>query len=123
MALLRSKLYPKRSKFILNTLKEKGLYEESIILFSSDNGSYRLASNGGLKAVKSYTYEGGIRVPGILRWPGLNQPGSTTDEALGFVDVVPTLYEGLGLAKEEAEKAKKKAEEDAKKEIKKLFGK
>lgn len=82
---------------VINALKEKGLYENAIILFTSDNGSYRLASNGGLKAVKSYVYEGGIRVPGILRWPGITEGKRTLEEPLGFVDVFPTLAEGLNL--------------------------
>ena len=65
-----------------------------MIFFASDNGSYRHASNGNLRAVKSYVYEGGIRVPGIMYWKDRLQK-STISEAVGFVDVFPTICDLL----------------------------
>ncbi len=76
---------------LITQLKQNGQFENTLIIFSSDNGSYRQASNGVLKAKKSYVYEGGIRVPGIVHWPYQLQGGKTIDEAAGFVDILPTL--------------------------------
>ena len=80
---------------IKDYLTEKGLLENTLIVFSSDNGSYRQASNGGLRAVKSYVYEGGIRVPGIVHWPKLKKSGTVINEAAGFVDIMPTICDIL----------------------------
>ncbi|MFT4568283.1 MAG: arylsulfatase A [Saprospiraceae bacterium] len=82
---------------IINSLKERGLFENTMIIFASDNGSYRLDANGGLKAVKSFVYEGGIRVPGIIHWPALKRKGIEINEAAGFVDVLPTICEVLNV--------------------------
>ena len=78
---------------LLTKLKAEDMFNNTLIIFSSDNGSYRQASNGALKAKKSYVYEGGIRVPGIVSWPNKLQGGKTIEEAAGFVDVFPTLAE------------------------------
>jgi arylsulfatase A len=76
---------------IIKYIEDKNLADNTIIVFSSDNGSYRGASNGELRAVKSYLYDGGIRVPGIFRWDE-NIPASTTITApAGFVDIFPTI--------------------------------
>lgn len=81
---------------IINYLIEKELFDNTIIIFSSDNGSYRQASNAELRAVKSYIYEGGIRVPGIFHWPALNNsPKTLVNEVAGQVDIFPTLCEIL----------------------------
>lgn len=75
---------------IFTYLKKTNQLENTFILFSSDNGSYRDASNGELKGVKSYLYEGGIRVPGIVFYPQLPNKGISIDEPVGLVDVFPT---------------------------------
>ena len=83
---------------ILDYLVEKDLFDNTIILFASDNGSYRKASNGELRAVKSYVYEGGIRVPGIFHWQKLQEKhGMVVDQPAGFVDVLPTICDILGI--------------------------
>ncbi|WKN30349.1 sulfatase-like hydrolase/transferase [Porifericola rhodea] len=82
---------------VVDYLRAQGLLDNTLLIFSSDNGSYRQASNGQLRAVKSYLYEGGIRVPGIIRWPELIQGGQEVHEAAGFVDVLPTLADLLNL--------------------------
>lgn len=76
---------------IVDYLTDAQLLDNTIIIFSSDNGSYRQASNGNLRAVKSYVYEGGIRVPGIIYWSALESKGVEINEPAGFVDVMPTL--------------------------------
>ena len=88
---------------IVSTLDELGLGEDTLVLFTSDNGPetlnrYRGArrsygSPGDLRAMKLWMYEGGIRVPGILRWKGRVQPGQKTDEPFCGLDVLPTLCE------------------------------
>ena len=80
---------------IIDYLVENGLIENTLIFFSSDNGSYRQASNGDLRALKSYLYEGGIRVPGIIHWSELNRSDVVVNDAVGFVDIMPTICDVL----------------------------
>ncbi|WP_170110600.1 sulfatase-like hydrolase/transferase [Flavilitoribacter nigricans] len=81
---------------LLQTLQDKGLDENTLILFASDNGSYRNGSNGPLLGGKSFVYEGGIRVPGILRWKGRIEGGQTVSEPAGLIDIMPTICELSG---------------------------
>jgi arylsulfatase A-like enzyme len=91
---------------LLALLKKLGLDEKTIIFFSSDNGPHREGgndpdfndSNGPLRGIKRDLYEGGIRVPLLVRWPGKVPAGSTSDFVGAFWDVLPTLA-GLGGAK------------------------
>ena len=83
---------------ILNYLEQHDLMDNTIIMFSSDNGSYRLASNAGLKAVKSFLYDGGIRVPGIIRWSGIKTDRKVVEAPTGLVDLLPTLCEIVGIS-------------------------
>lgn len=80
---------------LIEFLKRGKMFNNTLIIFSSDNGSYRKASNGNLKAVKSYLYDGGIRVPGIFHWRALEQSGKVIHQAAGFVDIVPTICDIL----------------------------
>ncbi|NND04914.1 MAG: sulfatase-like hydrolase/transferase [Saprospiraceae bacterium] len=80
---------------ILDDLQDHALLENTLIFFASDNGSYRHASNGNLRAVKSYVYEGGIRVPGIISWKNKFEK-STISEAVSFVDLFPTICDVTG---------------------------
>ncbi len=76
---------------LLADLKKNRLDENTIILFASDNGSYRNGSNGPLLGGKSFVYEGGIRVPGILHWKHKIEGGQIINEPLCLVDVMPTI--------------------------------
>lgn len=76
---------------LLDELTNRGLDDNTLILFASDNGSYRKGSNGPLLGGKSFVYEGGIRVPGILSWKGRIDPGQVNKEPVGLVDVMPTI--------------------------------
>lgn len=76
---------------IIDYLKDTKLLKNTVVIFVSDNGSYRQASNGDLRAVKSYVYDGGIRVPGIIHWPALDVKNEVISEPVGFVDVMPTI--------------------------------
>lgn len=94
---------------VVAKLKELGLYENTLIIFSSDNGPTYLGgvdaeffnSAGPFKEEYGYTkgfaYEGGIRVPMIASWPGHIQPGATTEHISAFYDVLPTLCEVAGI--------------------------
>lgn len=71
-------------------LYDQNLLENTFIVFASDNGSYRNGSNGELRALKSYVYEGGIRIPGIISWSKNIQPGVEHTPA-GLIDLFPTI--------------------------------
>jgi len=83
---------------LLDKLKELRIEDNTIIFFSSDNGPHKeggvdpafFKSSGPLRGTKRDLYEGGIRVPLIVRWPGKIQPGLVTDEAWAFWDFLPT---------------------------------
>jgi arylsulfatase A len=75
--------------------------ENTIIIYSSDNGSYRHDRVGHLRGIKGSNYEGGIRVPGIFYWPGHIPSGRTEDEPSGLVDLLPTICGLVGINKPE----------------------
>ena len=89
---------------IIQKLKEKGLYDNTIIIFSSDNGPHQeggadpdfFNSNGILRGYKRDVYEGGIRVPMIVSWPGHVAAGTETDFICSFWDFLPTFREIAG---------------------------
>ena len=78
---------------LFHYLQREHLDKETLVIFASDNGSYRLDSNRPLRAVKSYLYEGGIRVPGIFSWPKHIAAGMTIEEPAGLIDLFPTICE------------------------------
>jgi len=90
---------------IMSLVKELGLEEKTLIMFSSDNGptpaggsdATFFQSAGPLRGLKGTVYEGGIRVPFIARWPGKIKAGSTTDLVCAFWDFLPTCCELLAL--------------------------
>ncbi len=76
---------------LLGKLDELGLSESTVVIFASDNGGLsRVANNAPLREGKGSPYEGGIRVPLIVRWPGNIKPASTCDVPVHFVDFYPT---------------------------------
>lgn len=81
---------------LLAAVQERGLDKNTLILFASDNGSYRNGSNGNLLGGKSFVYEGGIRVPGILHWAGRVAAGQLVEDPVGLVDVMPTICALIG---------------------------
>jgi len=91
---------------VMQTLEERGLSEDTLVIFTSDNGadSYSLASptffqaNGALRGYKGSLYEGGIRVPAIAHWPGHIAPGTASEHAWYFADLLPTCAELAGNA-------------------------
>ena len=79
---------------ILDALKENGVDENTIVLFTADNGQARppvgIGTAHPLKGSKGVTAEGGLRVPTVIRWPKGIQPGSDTNELLTAMDLLPT---------------------------------
>ncbi|MGB5668756.1 MAG: arylsulfatase [Maribacter sp.] len=83
---------------IVKKVEESGIADNTMIVFTSDNGPHMeggadpefFNSNGKLKGHKRDLYEGGVRVPMIVRWPGKIEPGSMTDHISAFWDVFPT---------------------------------
>ncbi|MDQ3012838.1 MAG: sulfatase-like hydrolase/transferase, partial [Acidobacteriota bacterium] len=75
---------------VLATLKRLGLDRDTIVFFSSDNGPWYQGSAGNLRGRKGWTYDGGIRVPGIVRWPGKIKAGGVSDEPLATIDFFQT---------------------------------
>ncbi|HSG71102.1 MAG TPA: sulfatase-like hydrolase/transferase, partial [Planctomycetaceae bacterium] len=93
---------------LLDLLDELKLAENTIVVFSSDNGTTHLDeevdykffdSVGELRGLKGSLYEGGVRVPTIVRWPGKVAAGSKSDFVSGFEDWMPTLLELTGSPK------------------------
>ena len=83
---------------LLAKLDELKLRENTLVIFTSDNGGFSgVADNRPLRAGKGYLYEGGIRVPLMVRWPGVIEPGRETDEPVISMDFTPTLLEVAGV--------------------------
>ncbi len=93
---------------LLAALDELGQAKRTFVLFTSDNGPETLlrygpngarcyGSPGPLRGMKLHLYEGGIRVPGIIRWPGHVQPGQVSDTPVCSLDLMPTLCNLAGI--------------------------
>lgn len=91
---------------VLDLLREKGWDDNTVVIFTSDNGGQNggvnqgwtgmtdfFHANGDYRGYKSMWYEGGIRVPFLVRWPRQIPAGKTVDTVAGFQDVLPTLAE------------------------------
>ncbi|MDC0479000.1 arylsulfatase [Flavobacteriaceae bacterium] len=93
---------------IMDKVHELGIAENTLIIFTSDNGPHKeggadpdyFDSNGPLKGYKRDLYEGGIRVPMMAYWPSKIQPGSTSNHPSAFWDFFPTAIEIAGVKKE-----------------------
>lgn len=92
---------------LLKLLDELQLADNTLIVFSSDNGTTHLEqevdftffkSVGELRGLKGSLYEGGVRVPTIVRWPGKVAAGSESDYVSGFEDWMPTFLDAVGAA-------------------------
>ena len=103
---------------VLKKLKEKGLDENTIVIFTSDNGPHEeggadpafFGRDGKLRGLKRQCYEGGIRIPFIVRWPGKVQAGKVNDHQLAFYDLMPTFCDLAGI-KDYVKKYKNKKKE------------
>jgi len=90
---------------LLDALDRLGLADDTIVIFTSDNGGNMYnavdgttaTSNAPLRGGKATIFEGGVRVPQVIAWPGVTQPGSRSDVLTQSEDFYPTLLAGLGL--------------------------
>lgn len=84
---------------ILDTLRRQGVADDTLVLFFSDNGGANIFGgvNTPLRGQKGETFEGGIRVPAVMRWPGQLAAGSTYDQLVSVMDVFPTLASAAGV--------------------------
>jgi arylsulfatase A-like enzyme len=82
---------------LMAKLEELGIAENTLVLFTSDNGGDNVSSQRPLTGCKGWLYEGGVRVPWIVKWPGVTKPGSTSDMPITLTDIVPTVLEATGL--------------------------
>lgn len=87
---------------LLKALDEKQLADNTIVVFLTDNGPGGVRWNAGLRNRKGTVYEGGIRVPCYVRWPGKVQPGRAIDLPLAHIDMAPTLLAACGVASDAA---------------------
>ncbi len=85
---------------VVDALKETGLRDNTLIVFSSDNGGYepgKIADNTPLRSGKSTIYEGGVRLNALVNWPGRVPAGSRVNEPIHVVDWFPTFTKLAGL--------------------------
>ena len=112
---------------IVAALEKHGIADRTMIIFTSDNGGLMGPTNNApLRSGKGYAYEGGIRVPLLIKWPGVVKPGTTSAEPVTSIDYFPTISEvtgldlpndraidGLSLAKHLRSQGKQKLDRDA----------
>ena len=90
---------------IMAKLEEKGLADNTLVIFTSDNGPHEeggadptfFGRDGKLRGLKRQCYEGGIRIPFIARWPGRIAAGTVNDLQVAFYDLMPTFCELTGV--------------------------
>jgi arylsulfatase A len=87
---------------LLAALEEQGVLQRTVIIFTSDNGGLdndgRPTDNAPLRSGKGYAYEGGIRVPMLVRWPGVVPAGSVSKTPVCSIDIFPTILDAAGIA-------------------------
>lgn len=105
---------------VLKKLKEKGLDENTLVIFSSDNGPHEeggadptfFGRDGKLRGLKRQCHEGGIRIPFIARWPGHVPAGKVNDHICAFYDLMPTFCDVAGIKNHEKKYRNKEKEVD-----------
>ena len=87
---------------VLDQLEASGVADNTIVVFTSDNGGLSTSegsptSNQPLRGGKGWVYEGGIREPWIIRYPGVTEPGSVSEELICSIDLFPTVAAAAGI--------------------------
>src|SRR6185369_8433687 len=85
---------------IVNTLKNLGLEANTLLIYLSDNGGILHtypSNNGPLRGGKGDTYEGGIRVPAVMQWPGVIPAGTVSNADAAHFDVFSTILDAAGI--------------------------
>lgn len=83
---------------VLDTIRELGIEKRTLVIFTSDNGGTPRGTNGVLRGHKGSTWEGGVRAPTIVWWPGTVPAGTSSDAITGMHDVLPTFASLAGAA-------------------------
>ena len=83
---------------VVAALRRAGIEDNTLIVFTSDNGPFFEGSSGGLRGGKGNSWEGGYRVPFIATWPAVIEPGRTSDAMVMNIDLLPTLADLTGLS-------------------------
>ncbi len=94
---------------VLKRLEERGLDQNTVVVFASDNGGFigvdrrsgqtvPVTNNAPLRSGKGSCYEGGVRVPMMIRWPGVSRPGTMCHEPVVIMDLFPTILGAAGVA-------------------------
>lgn len=87
---------------VLTALQEAGIAENTIVVFTSDNGGERFSDTWPFSGKKTELLEGGLRIPALVRWPGHIRAGGTTAQVSISMDWVPTLLAAAGVAPDPA---------------------
>ncbi|MBI1321879.1 sulfatase-like hydrolase/transferase [bacterium] len=84
---------------IMKAIDSNGIDSDTLVIFFGDNGGQLAngASNGELRGEKGTTFEGGLRVPALIRWPGTIDPGQRSVQFMNVADVLPTLASACGI--------------------------
>lgn len=81
---------------VLGALEALGMNDDTVVVFTSDNGGERFSATWPFSGRKSELLEGGVRVPAIVRWPGVTNPGVTSDAQIMSMDWTPTFVAAAG---------------------------
>ncbi|MFB0611269.1 sulfatase family protein [Aurantiacibacter poecillastricola] len=81
---------------VLARLAELGMEQDTVVVFTSDNGGERFSDNWPFTGIKTELLEGGMRVPLLVKWPGLTLPGTETDVPAMSMDFLPTFLAAAG---------------------------
>ncbi len=84
---------------VVGALEQYGFSDNTLVIFTNDNGGLRDEYNKPLRGTKNTTYEGGVRVPCVMRWPGQLEPGSISEARMHIVDLMPTFITMAGTSK------------------------
>jgi arylsulfatase A-like enzyme len=85
-------------------LRELGAADNTLLLFTSDNGAAKPGSTGGLRGVKGTNYEGGLREPGLIEWPARLKEPRVVTVPCGTVDILPTVLAAAGVSHPQADR-------------------
>ena len=81
---------------VLSTLEATGQERNTLVIFTSDNGGERFSFNWPFSGQKFDLREGGVRVPGIVKWPGVTRPGTVSDQPVITMDWTATMIAAAG---------------------------
>ena len=82
---------------VVDALTAAQIAENTIVIFTSDNGGERFADTWPFTGKKSELLEGGLRIPAIVRWPSQIRPGRVSDQVMMTMDWLPTFLEAAGI--------------------------